>query len=197
MTTDRELMQQALDALEKHVLEYETAEALRARLAQPEQEPVATLFGSLPVYDVPSKQEPVAWRTFDGEGGYEYRSYEMNENYAEEWAKRNPNHKGWVEPLYADPTPCKTCESLARTVMMDQTSHDTPPRHRELPTLDLNAPLTLNGVPMYPQREWVGLTDMEKYEIQSLKWWDWEDTFDLDGYTRAIEAKLKEKNNGG
>jgi hypothetical protein len=32
--TDRELMQMALDALEKHVLEYETIEALRARLAQ-------------------------------------------------------------------------------------------------------------------------------------------------------------------
>lgn len=39
--TDRELMQQALNALEKHILEYETTEALRARLAQPEQEPVA------------------------------------------------------------------------------------------------------------------------------------------------------------
>ena len=39
--TDRELMQQALDALEKHILEYETIEALRARLAQPEPEPVA------------------------------------------------------------------------------------------------------------------------------------------------------------
>ena len=35
MPTDRELMQQALDALEKHVLEYETVKALRARLAQP------------------------------------------------------------------------------------------------------------------------------------------------------------------
>ncbi len=35
--TDKELMQMALDALEKHVLEYETAEALRARLAQPER----------------------------------------------------------------------------------------------------------------------------------------------------------------
>jgi hypothetical protein len=43
--TDRKLMQMALDALEKHVLEYETAEALRARLAQPEpeQEPVAQM----------------------------------------------------------------------------------------------------------------------------------------------------------
>ena len=45
-----------------------------------------------------------------------------------------------------------------------------------------------------PKHEWVGLTDGEKAEIQSLKWWDWEDAFDLDGYTRAIEAKLKEKN---
>jgi hypothetical protein len=42
--------------------------------------------------------------------------------------------------------------------------------------------------------KWAGLTDEEKVEIQMLKWWDWEDTFDLDGYTRAIEAKLKEKN---
>lgn len=43
-------------------------------------------------------------------------------------------------------------------------------------------------------REWVGLTDEEKVEIQMLKWWDFEDTFDLDGYTRAVETKLKEKN---
>jgi len=42
--------------------------------------------------------------------------------------------------------------------------------------------------------KWVGLTDEEKVEIQMLKWWDWEDTFDLDGYTRAIEQALKEKN---
>jgi hypothetical protein len=46
------------------------------------------------------KQEPVAWRTFDGEGGYEYRTYDGNESYADDWNKRNPNHKGWVEPLY-------------------------------------------------------------------------------------------------
>ncbi len=71
------------------------------------------------------QQEPVAWRTFDGEGGYEYRSYEMNEQYAQEWEQRDPKHKGWVEPLYATPPPCPTCEALARTVMMDQTGRDT------------------------------------------------------------------------
>lgn len=49
------------------------------------------------------KQEPAAWRTFDGEGGYDYRSYEDNENYKLGWDARNPNHIGWVEPLYALP----------------------------------------------------------------------------------------------
>jgi len=28
-------------------------------------------------------------------------------------------------PLYTAPSPCPTCEALARTVMLDQTSHDT------------------------------------------------------------------------
>jgi hypothetical protein len=60
-------------------------EKLRAALEQPEQ------------------AEPVAWRTFDGEGGYDYRTYDDNENYRDEWDKRNPNHKGWVEPLYITP----------------------------------------------------------------------------------------------
>jgi hypothetical protein len=45
-----------------------------------------------------------------------------------------------------------------------------------------------------PQRTWVGLTELEQAEIVNLKWWDWEDTFDIDGFVRAIEAKLKEKN---
>ena len=45
-----------------------------------------------------------------------------------------------------------------------------------------------------PKRTWVGLTELEKAEITNLKWWDWEDTFDIDGFIKAIEAKLKEKN---
>lgn len=48
--------------------------------------------------------------------------------------------------------------------------------------------------PMYYKHEWVGLTELEQAEIVNLKWWDWEDTFDIDGFVRAIEAKLKEKN---
>ena len=44
------------------------------------------------------------------------------------------------------------------------------------------------------KREWVGLTDKEIHEVVSKKWWDWEDAFDIEGFSRAIEAKLKEKN---
>jgi hypothetical protein len=44
------------------------------------------------------------------------------------------------------------------------------------------------------QRTWVGLTELERAEITKLKWWDWEDSFDVESFTRAIEAKLKEKN---
>jgi hypothetical protein len=49
-------------------------------------------------------------------------------------------------------------------------------------------------LPLFSQRPWVGLTELEQAEIVNLKWWDWEDTFDIDGFVRAIEAKLKEKN---
>ena len=51
--------------------------------------------------------------------------------------------------------------------------------------------------PLYttpPKREWVGLTDEEIQKVVSKKWWDWEDLFDIEGFSRAIEAKLKEKN---
>ena len=44
------------------------------------------------------------------------------------------------------------------------------------------------------KKPWVGLTELEKAEITSLKWWDWEDTFDIEGFIRAIEDKLRKKN---
>ncbi len=113
--------------------------------------------------------EPVAWRTFDGEGGYDYRDYELNEDYGYWWGERHPNHKGWVRPLYTDPTPCQTCEALARTVMMDQTSHDTP-----------------------PQREWQGLTDEEMADAWAQSKGDV--LLRLKPFAHAIEDKLREKN---
>jgi len=61
---------------------------------------------------------------------------------------------------------------------------------RKLMVQDLDAPLTLNGEPLYtaPKREWVGLTDEEISAI------NWKTNETLHEYARNIEAKLKEKN---
>ena len=136
--TDRELMQQALDALkvmrpacfaETTLKKADTAiTALRDRLAQPEQ-------------------EPVAWVS-ENAGLYHGRPDES----------LNPL------PLYLAPPPCPTCEALARTVMLDQTSHDT-------------------------KRQWVGLTMLEMSELRQGGFHNI-----TDERFRAIEAKLKEKN---
>ncbi len=55
---------------------------------------------------------------------------------------------------------------------------------------DLDAPLTLNGVPLYtaPPKQWVGLTDDDYEEL--LRTRDWGVYL-----IEAVEAKLKEKNN--
>ena len=86
MTKDKAL-RMALEALEMYELETNSEfqrkaiTAIKKALAQPES-------------------EPVAWRTFDGEGEYQYRSYENNEDYGDWWSNIHPNHKNWVEPLY-------------------------------------------------------------------------------------------------
>ena len=42
-----------------------------------------------------------AWATFDGEGGYDLRLYDMNEDYKDDYIKRNgEKYKDWVIPLY-------------------------------------------------------------------------------------------------
>jgi hypothetical protein len=121
MTDLRAAAQQALEVLEAGpdvdpIFAGETEVALRAALEQPnveqpkpppeaqtEAERLAYCAGWWAAMEQKREQpaqEPVAWRTFDGEGGYDYRTYDDNENYRNEWDKRNPNHKGWVEPLY-------------------------------------------------------------------------------------------------
>ena len=42
-----------------------------------------------------------AWATFDGEGGYYLRLYDMNEDYKDNYIERNgEKYKDWVVPLY-------------------------------------------------------------------------------------------------
>ena len=47
-----------------------------------------------------------------------------------------------------------------------------------------------------PKREWVGLTVEDQADILGRKWWDFEDSFDVEGFLRLAEQKLKEKNSG-
>ena len=55
----------------------------------------------------------------------------------------------------------------------------------------------VGSIPLFeyqPEKEWVGLTDEEIYTTQEDQSLFIDDMFDLMGYTKVIEAKLKEKN---
>ena len=109
------------------------------------------------------EQEPVAWMHNVIEGNVITHIPADIGRHPERWTA-----------LYKDPTPCKTCESLARAVMADQTYHEQ----------------------VIPKREWVGLTDEEVSEIIDREigynsCWGPEEAF-----ARAVESKLREKNHG-
>ncbi len=88
-------------------------------------------------------REPVAWRTFDGEGGYDYRSYEDNEDYAADYVKRNgAKYADWVEPLYAAPPAQQADGPSAATV--EEAARDVGKWLNERP----NRPLDLRSVAM-------------------------------------------------
>ena len=110
-----------------------------------------------------TEQEPVAWMHNVIEGNVITHIPADIGRHPERWTA-----------LYKDPTPCKTCESLARAVMADQTYHEK----------------------VIPKREWVGLTDEEVSEIIDREigynsCWGPEEAF-----ARAVESKLREKNHG-
>lgn len=102
MSDLRKAAQMALEALEDHATQYphmqkgytvDAITALRAALAQPEQEPVAWM--------TPSKKS-IVHTDYVGDSVPNWTDY-------------------YTIPLYLAPSPCPTCESLARAVMMDQT----------------------------------------------------------------------------
>ena len=146
--TDRELMQQALDAFEYHV---ETAEvedkrieaaiyALRTVLAQPEQ-------------------EPVAW----------YHAEEYKTHFTTE-----PTHdligKYW-QPLYTAPRPWVGLDALETVykIIIDWDECGGKRSRRELARRIVD----LYAAP--PQRPWVGLTDEELRDIAGYgpDYFDW------------------------
>lgn len=67
-----------------------------------------------------AEQQPVAWRTFDGEGNYDFRDYESNENYMDDYIRRNgERYASWVEPLYAAPAPTAQRELSDEQIIPD------------------------------------------------------------------------------
>ena len=102
-------------------------------------------------------QEPVAWIHNFIEGGISIGKRPAD-------LERHPDR--WTA-LYKEPKPCPTCEALARTVMLDQTSHDTTP----------------------PQRTWVELSVFEITDlVDSIEYEEYQDL------VKKTEAKLKQKN---
>jgi hypothetical protein len=166
MNNDRELLQQALDALITAELdgncEYGVTDALRARLAQPEQEPVTTLFGSLPVYNAATQPEPVAYLTKRKLSGTEGL---LRADMVDMSSKNKETHD--FIPLYTAPPQQEGCAECGKK--------------------------SSDGWALYcvkcsePVREWVGLTDEEIEDCLEMS---------IHGTCRAIEAKLKEKNSG-
>lgn len=95
---DRQWMSEALGELPEGTYSLYLKEAQPLTLAQP------VLPVNIAACGIDRKDaEPVAWRTFDGEGGYSFMEYEGNEAYKGSWESRLPVYKGWVEPLYNHP----------------------------------------------------------------------------------------------
>jgi hypothetical protein len=81
----------------------ELVAAAERELAETKKDTESTIKESLTV------AEPVAWRYQNGITETEYLVWQ-----------KGTGGRNWT-PLYAEPLPCPTCQSLARTVMMDQT----------------------------------------------------------------------------
>jgi hypothetical protein len=56
---------------------------------------------------------------------------------------------------------------------------------------DENGKLSIGEI---PRKEWVGLTVEDQADILDRKWWDFEDSFDVEGFMRLIESTLRDKN---
>lgn len=118
-----------------------------------------------------TEQEPVAWLHTKIEGvAVPHRPADLDK------------HPDRWEALYKTPPPCPTCEALARTVMLDQTSHDTIPPHPE-PVIDKSAAVRIaTALGWEPKRK--PLTDEQIMEMYNEPRSDAE----MIEFARAIEA---------
>ena len=178
MTKD-EALKLAFDAIETYAPDYmhglpkkHYVKAIKEALAQPEQELVGKF----------AKFTDGLWRevTKGSAGQLLYTSPQPTEELKqaiEELNDAKPEQEpvAWLEPEWGE----KICPEVGYEVTMTD-----------------DHPKDLCWIPLYPKREWVGLTDDEVSEIIGNEigfnacWGPEED------FAKAIEAKLKEKNNG-
>jgi hypothetical protein len=206
--TDRELMQRALDALEQMAKEgwllhgpegmdeaqtkcIQSLEALRARLAQPEQEPVAQvdynergnicwLFGKqVPdktlLYTAPPQSE---WQNAALRLGEELSTVGPDGYY-------NMSASEWLDWAMKHITPARI-EQEPVAWFIEGTYADGTPSFAQVCETDPEFYVPLYAAP--PQREWKGLTVDEFYDLDDVG------RKMILEYGRLVEAKLKEKN---
>ena len=176
--TDRELLQQALDALEKHVHEYETIEAIRTRLAQP---------------------ETLTWKNAALRLGEDLSTVGCDGYY-------NMNAKQWLDwalsvttKIQQDYMQLGACEEKSRRnyiglmlgVRVDGESVIIKTKNTDNAKYLCNELLNEKEIYYYPappKKEWVGLTDEEVWHMSQFN------CGTRGEFARALEAKLKEKN---
>ena len=130
-----------------------------------------------------------AWMTFmpdgtDDDVWYTNPEGKLPEGYT--YQKLNPNWS--IQQKVAEQTADQMFDLMAYGVSFSKDGKRIDPS-KVYAQPDLDAPLTLNGVPLYPKRTWVDLTDDEMHEC-------WGDPLTPLGmkHARMIEAKLRSKN---
>ena len=169
------------DHTEQHAAYY----AIKQALAAPVQEPVATLFGSLPVYDTTppaAQQEPIAQAWAEGyrAGIDDERTSEANIGIAGmdmkvEPARNNPYHT--TPPKQPAPVPTSWMEMVTANLVREGVNKH---KARELAE-------HFYTTPPAAQRQWAGLTPTERKQIEKRYVF-------VEDAIRLTEAKLKEKN---
>ena len=218
--TDRELMQQALDALEDVGGEWgftsqrtlpkrmNVIEALRARLAQPEQTP--TNNGRyLTGYKAQPEPEPVAWVAYENgeKHGIDFDEDEIAKLPVGTMLYPIPPH--FIDPAKVARLIDEAFERGKKEIDMEQVKdiaqkladcallNSAPPQPKQEPVAWMHDSYVGFNVPLYtapPQRKWQGLTDDEILEEYRQSYGDDGNLTDV-YFARAIEFKLKEKNN--
>jgi hypothetical protein len=167
----------------------EVVEALRQALAQPEQEPVG--YVTIETISSWAKVPSIKWFKKPTEGPLytaPVDAVNISQERVDETAKREQEPFIYVrednERPFGGYEHCSEADAGAFPV------YTAPPKHYTAQDVIDVVDAVVNAL----KREWVGLTDEEIHEVVSKKWWDWEDAFDIEGFGRAIETKLKEKN---